>query len=71
MKKFQKKLYLCVMMLCMAMMFSACGSATDIVKETMKKQTEDKEDQEEETKEAEEGEEAKEETEAADGEEKA
>ncbi len=71
MKKFQKKLYLCVMMLCMAMMFSACGSATDIVKETMKKQTEDKEDQEEKTKEAEEGEEAKEETEAADGEEKA
>lgn len=46
MKKFQKKLYLCVMVLCMAMMFSACGSATEIVKETMKKQAEQGEDKE-------------------------
>lgn len=72
MKKFQNKLYLCVMMLCMAMMLTACGSATDIVKDTLKKQAEDKAEKGEEPVEGdgEESEEAKNAEEEADSEEK-
>ena len=48
MKKIQKKIYLCMMMLCMAMMLCACG-AKEAVKETIKEQVKagsEKEDEE-------------------------